>query len=317
MSSAGLAIERGAQVPAQGTRVTEGLSPWQLAWRRLRKDRLAIASAVVILIITAAAIAAPAFAVLTGHGPNQQFTTTGLTVQGLPKPPSGQFWLGTDDLGRDILVRIVYGARISLFAGVVASVLAVAFGTVVGMFAGYFGRVTDSVLSRGMDVVLSMPFLLFAIALVAIVGPGLWVSVAVIAFFSWASVGRVTRAQTLSIREKEYIEAGRSVGAGSLRIIFIDILPNVIAPVIVYTTLLIPASIAFMATLSFLGIGIVPPTADWGNMISESLQYYRVAWWFVLFPGFALLITTLAFNLLGDAVRDALDPTTERIFAQR
>jgi len=317
VSSAGLAIERGAQVPAQGTRVTEGLSPWQLAWRRLRKDRLAIASAVVILIITAAAIAAPAFAVLTGHGPNQQFTTTGLTVQGLPKPPSGQFWLGTDDLGRDILVRIVYGARISLFAGVVASVLAVAFGTVVGMFAGYFGRVTDSVLSRGMDVVLSMPFLLFAIALVAIVGPGLWVSVAVIAFFSWASVGRVTRAQTLSIREKEYIEAGRSVGAGSLRIIFIDILPNVIAPVIVYTTLLIPASIAFMATLSFLGIGIVPPTADWGNMISESLQYYRVAWWFVLFPGFALLITTLAFNLLGDAVRDALDPTTERIFAQR
>jgi peptide/nickel transport system permease protein len=238
-------------------------------------------------------------------------------VQGLPTPPSGKFWLGTDDLGRDVLVRIVYGARISLFAGVVASVLAVAFGTVVGMFAGYFGRLTDSVLSRSMDVVLSMPFLLFAIALVSIVGPGLWVSVAVIAFFSWASVGRVTRAQTLSIREKEYIEASRSVGAGSLRVIFIDILPNVIAPVIVYTTLLIPASIAFMATLSFLGIGIVPPTPDWGNMISESLQYYRVAWWFVMFPGLALLITTLAFNLLGDAVRDALDPTTERIFAQR
>jgi peptide/nickel transport system permease protein len=311
VSSTGLAVQRGAQAAARGARATEGLSPWQLAWRRLRKDRLAIASVVVILIITAAAVAAPAFAVLTHHGPNQQFTTTGLTVQGLPEPPSGRFWLGTDDLGRDILVRIVYGARISLFAGVVASVLAVAFGTVVGMFAGYFGRFTDSVLSRGMDVVLSMPFLLFAIALVAIVGPGLWVSVAVIAFFSWASVGRVTRAQTLSIREKEYIEAARSTGAGSLRVIFIDILPNVIAPVIVYTTLLIPASIAFMATLSFLGIGIVPPTPDWGNMISESLQYYRVAWWFVL------LITTLAFNLLGDAVRDALDPTTERIFAQR
>jgi peptide/nickel transport system permease protein len=317
VSSTGLAIQRGTHTAAQGARATEGLSPWQLAWRRLRKDRLAIASAVVILIITAAAIAAPAFAALTHHGPNQQFTTAGLTVQGLPKPPSGRFWLGTDDLGRDILVRIVYGARISLFAGVVASVIAVAFGTVVGMFAGYFGKFTDSVLSRGMDVVLSLPFLLFAIALVSIVGPGLWVSVAVIAFFSWASVGRVTRAQTLSIAEKEYIEAARSVGAGNIRVIFIDILPNVIAPVIVYTTLLIPASIAFMATLSFLGIGIVPPTPDWGNMISESLQYYRVAWWFVLFPGFALLITTLAFNLLGDAVRDALDPTTERIFAQR
>jgi peptide/nickel transport system permease protein len=317
VSSTGLTIQRGAQAGAQGARATEGLSPWQLAWRRLRKDRLAIASAVVILIIATAAVAAPGFAALTHHGPNQQFTTAGLTLQGLPKPPSGQFWLGTDDLGRDILVRIVYGARISLFAGVVASVLAVAFGTIVGMFAGYFGKFTDSVLSRSMDVVLSMPFLLFAIALVSIVGPGLWVSVAVIAFFSWASVGRVTRGQTLSIREKEYIEASRSVGAGSLRVIFIDILPNVIAPVIVYTTLLIPASIAFMATLSFLGIGIVPPTPDWGNMISESLQYYRVAWWFVLFPGFALLITTLAFNLLGDAVRDALDPSTERIFAQR
>ncbi len=317
MSSAGVAVKPERPAAPQGARATEGLSPWQLAWRRLRTDRLAIISAAVIVIIVVAAIAAPVFAALTHHGPNQQFTTQGLTVDGLPEPPSGRFWLGTDDLGRDVLVRIVYGARISLFAGVVASLLAVAFGTVVGMFAGYFGGATDSVLSRSMDVVLSMPFLLFAIALVALVGPGLWVSVAVIAFFSWASVGRVTRGQTLSIKEKEYIEAARSVGASGVRVIFVDVLPNVIAPVIVYTTLLIPASIAFMATLSFLGIGIVPPTADWGNMIAESLQYYRVAWWFVLFPGLALLITTLAFNLLGDAVRDALDPNTERIFAQR
>lgn len=317
MSSAGVAVTRERPAAPRGTRTTEGLSPWQLAWRRLRRDRVAIGSVVVIVIIIVAAIAAPAFAAITHHGPDQQFTTTGLTVDGLPTPPSGRFWLGTDDLGRDVLVRIVYGARISLFAGVVASLLSVAFGTVVGMFAGYFGGATDSVLSRTMDVVLSMPFLLFAIALVALVGPGLWISVAVISFFSWASVGRVTRGQTLSIREKEYIEAARSVGASSLRVIFIDILPNVIAPVIVYTTLLIPASIAFMATLSFLGIGIVPPTPDWGNMIAESLQYYRVAWWFVLFPGLALLITTLAFNMLGDAVRDALDPNTERIFAQR
>jgi peptide/nickel transport system permease protein len=317
VSTADLAVQPGREAAPGGTRPSAGLSPWQLAWRRLRTDRLAIASAVVILVIVAAAIAAPAFAALTQHGPDQQFTTAGLTAQGLPRPPGARFWLGTDDLGRDVLVRVVYGARISLLAGVVASVLAVAFGTVVGMFAGFFGGPTDSVLSRSMDVVLSLPFLLFAIALVAIVGPGLWVSVLVIAFFSWASVGRVTRGQTLSIREKEYIEAARSLGARSLRVIFIDILPNIIAPVIVYTTLLIPASIAFMATLSFLGVGIVPPTPDWGNMISESLQYYKVAWWFVLFPGLALLLTTLAFNLLGDAVRDALDPSTERIFAQR
>jgi peptide/nickel transport system permease protein len=317
VSSAGVAVQRERPAAPGGAQATEGRSPWQLAWRRLRTDRVAIISAVVIVVIAVAAIAAPVFAAITHHGPNEQFNTTGLTVDGLPRPPSGQFWFGTDDLGRDVLVRIVYGARISLFAGVVASLLSVAFGTVVGMFAGYFGGATDSVLSRTMDVVLSMPFLLFAIALVALVGPGLWISVSVIAFFSWASVGRVTRGQTLSIKEKEYIEAARSVGAGGLRVIFIDVLPNVIAPVIVYTTLLIPASIAFMATLSFLGIGIVPPTPDWGNMIAESLQYYRVAWWFVLFPGLALLITTLAFNMLGDAVRDALDPNAERIFAQR
>src|SRR5262249_24202004 len=144
-----------------------------------------------------------------------------------------------------------------------------------------------------------------------------WESVAVIAFFSWASGGRVTRAQTLSIREKEHIEASGSVGAGSLRAIFIIILAHENPPVIAHTTLLIPASLAFIAAFSFLGIGIRPRSPEWGNMISESLQYYRVAWWFVLFPGFALLIPTLAFNLLGDAVRDALDPTTERIFAQR
>jgi peptide/nickel transport system permease protein len=317
VSSAELALQSERPAPPGPARTTEGLSPWQLAWRRLRTDRVAIISGVVIVLIIVMAIVAPVFAAITHHGPNEQFTIAGLTVDGLPKPPSGQFWLGTDDLGRDVLVRIAYGARISLFAGVVASLVSVAFGTVVGMFAGYFGGATDSVLSRTMDVVLSMPFLLFAIALVALVGPGLWISVAVISFFSWASVGRVTRGQTLSIKEKEYIEAARSVGAGGLRVIFIDVLPNVIAPVIVYTTLLIPASIAFMATLSFLGIGIVPPTPDWGNMIAESLQYYRVAWWFVLFPGLALLITTLAFNLLGDAVRDALDPNTERIFAQR
>ena len=317
MSSAELALQSEHSSAPEAARTAEGLGPWQLAWRRLRTDRVAIISVVVIVLIIVMAIAAPVFAAITHHGPNEQFTIAGLTVDGLPKAPSGHFWLGTDDLGRDVLVRIAYGARISLFAGVVASVLSVAFGTVVGMFAGYFGGATDSVLSRTMDVVLSMPFLLFAIALVALVGPGLWISVAVISFFSWASVGRVTRGQTLSIKEKEYIEAARSVGAGGLRVIFIDVLPNVIAPVIVYTTLLIPASIAFMATLSFLGIGIVPPTPDWGNMIAESLQYYRVAWWFVLFPGLALLVTTLAFNLLGDAVRDALDPNAERIFAQR
>jgi len=254
------------------------------------------------------AICAPLVAAAVGHGPNTQYRTTGLSPEGIPVGPNHTFLLGTDELGRDVLVRIFYGARISLLAGVVASLLAVATGVVVGLIAGYFGRAVDTLLSRFMDVVLSLPYLVFAIALIAVVGPGLPVSIAVIAFFSFASVGRIVRGQVLSITQKEFIEAARSLGASDLRIMFVDILPNVLAPVIVYATLLIPASIVFEATLSFLGLGVVPPTASWGGMLSESIQYYQVAWWYVVFPGAALLITTLAFNLLGDSVRDAFDP---------
>jgi len=285
-----------------------GRSPWQLALARLRRDRVAVGSAVVIGLIVLMAICAPLVAAAVGHGPNTQYRTTGLSPEGIPVGPNHTFLLGTDELGRDVLVRIFYGARISLLAGVVASLLAVATGVVVGLIAGYFGRAVDTLLSRFMDVVLSLPYLVFAIALIAVVGPGLPVSIAVIAFFSFASVGRIVRGQVLSITQKEFIEAARSLGASDLRIMFVDILPNVLAPVIVYATLLIPASIVFEATLSFLGLGVVPPTASWGGMLSESIQYYQVAWWYVVFPGAALLITTLAFNLLGDSVRDAFDP---------
>ena len=291
-----------------GAKTIEGRSPWQLALARLRRDRVAVGSAVVIGLIVLMAICAPLVAAAVGHGPNTQYRTTGLSPEGIPVGPNHTFLLGTDELGRDVLVRIFYGARISLLAGVVASLLAVATGVVVGLIAGYFGRAVDTLLSRFMDVVLSLPYLVFAIALIAVVGPGLPVSIAVIAFFSFASVGRIVRGQVLSITQKEFIEAARSVGASDLRIMFVDILPNVLAPVIVYATLLIPASIVFEATLSFLGLGVVPPTASWGGMLSESIQYYQVAWWYVVFPGAALLITTLAFNLLGDSVRDAFDP---------
>jgi peptide/nickel transport system permease protein len=280
----------------------------------LRRDRVALICLIVIAIIVLVALAAPLVAYLTGHGPNEQFQTAGLTPDGLPRPPSSTFLFGTDDLGRDVLVRVVYGARISLLSGVLASSLAVALGVLVGLVGGYFGGIVDTVLARLMDVVLSFPFLLFAIALVSITGPGLWVSIFVIAFFSWASVGRVVRGQTLSLREREFVEAARSLGAGDIRIMFVDILPNLVAQVIVYLTLLIPSAVVFEATLSFLGLGVVPPAATWGNMLSESLGYYRVAWWFVLFPGAALLVTTLAFNLLGDSVRDAFDPRGDRLF---
>jgi peptide/nickel transport system permease protein len=294
--------------------IVEGRSPWQLAWARLRRDRVAIACAIVILLISLVAIFAPVIALIVGHGPNTQYLDTGLTPDGLPRGPTSTFLFGTDDLGRDVLVRIAYGAQISLLAGVVASVGAVFIGVVVGLAAGYFGGTVDSVLARTMDVVLSFPFLLFAIALVSIVGPSLQVAIAIIVFFSWAAVGRIVRGQTLSIKEKEYVEAAHSLGASDVRIMVIDIFPNLLAPVLVYLTLLIPAAIVFEATLSFLGLGVVPPTPSWGNMLAESLNYYRVAWWFLLLPGIALLITTLAFNLLGDSVRDALDPRGERLF---
>jgi ABC-type amino acid transport system permease subunit len=170
-----------------------------------------------------------------------------------------------------------------------------------------------TVLARLIDVVLSVPFLLVAIALVSVTGPSLTVTVLVIGFFSWASVARIVRGQVLSLREREFVEAARSLGASDTRIMFVDVLPNVLAPVIVYTTLLIPVVIVVQATLSFLGLGLAPPTPDWGGMISEAQAYYTTAWWFIIFPGAALLITTLAFNLFGDGVRDAFDPRTERL----
>ncbi|MGW7680429.1 ABC transporter permease [Kribbella sp. NPDC054772] len=293
-------------------RVIEGRSPFSLAMRRLRKDKVAMISLVVIVLIVLMAIFAPVFAAVTGHPPNEQYRDIGLTPDGLPRGPNGTFWLGTDDLGRDILVRIAYGARISLLVGVLATAITVAVGVVLGLAAGFLGGITDTLLARLIDVILCVPFLLVAVALVAITGPSLTVTVLVIGFFSWAAVARIVRGQVLTLREREFVEAARSLGASDRRIMFVDILPNVLAPVIVYTTLLIPVVIVVQATLSFLGLGLPPPTADWGGMISTSQNYYTTAWWFILFPGLALLITTLAFNLFGDGVRDAFDPRADR-----
>ena len=293
-------------------RAIEGRSPWALGWMRLRRDRVAMFCLGVIVLIVLVAVFAPLTAHLTGHPPNEQYRSTGLTPDGLPRGPSRAFLFGTDDLGRDILVRIAYGARISLLVGVAATALTVVVGVVVGLAAGYLGGAVDTVLTRLIDVVLSVPFLLVAIALVSVTGPSMTVTVLVIGFFSWASMARIVRGQVLSLREREFVEAARSLGAGDARIMFVDVLPNVLAPVIVYTTLLIPVVIVVQATLSFLGLGLAPPTADWGGMISEAQAYYTTAWWFIVFPGAALLVTTLAFNLFGDGVRDAFDPRRDR-----
>ena len=295
----------------------EGRTPLQLAWARLRRDKVSLACIVVIALLILIAIFAGPLSSLVGHPPNEQYREEGLQPNGLPVAPGGFFILGGDNLGRDILVRIMYGARVSLLVGLVATALAVTIGVIIGTMAGYFGGKVDTFLSRTMDVFLSFPFLLFAISLVSVFDPSVKISIFVIAFFVWANVARIVRGQVLSIREKEYVEAARSLGASDLRIMSKDVLPNLIAPIIVYATLLIPTSIVFEATLSFLGLGVPIPTPTWGNMIAESQATYLQAPWFLFFPSLALFITTLAFNLLGDGLRDALDPRAARVLARK
>jgi len=307
-----------AAVESAPEQAVEGRSQWQLTWRRLRGDKVAVASMIVILVMIALAILAPAIAALVHHPPNMAYPNTGENAVGNPVGPgTNGFWLGTDDTGRDLMVRIFYGARISLFVGLVTTAIGTVAGVTVGMIAGYFGGLVDAVLARFTDAVLAFPYVVLALALVVVFGSKLSVIIGIIAFFAWAAIARIVRGQTLSLKEKEYIEAARSLGAGPFRIMFIDILPNLLAPVLVLATLYIPAAVVFEATLSFLGLGIQPPTASWGNILAEAQSFYQVAWWYTVFPALALLITTLAFNLLGDGIRDAMDPTTERLLAAR
>lgn len=294
-------------------------SPFELTMRRLVRDRASMAALVFILLLVVFAASAPLIESAVGHSPIEQYRSTGLSEMGLPVAPNNEFVLGTDHLGRDVLVRLAYGARVSLLVGVLASLTAAFIGLTVGMIAGYVGGATDMVLSRLIDLVMSVPFLLCALALVSVFGPSLGLSVGVIVFFSWATMGRVIRAEVSSLRRREFVEASRSLGAGPVSIMIRDILPNLSVPIIVYTTMMIPSSIVFEATLSFLGLGIVPPTPSWGGMLADAAtnSIYLVAWWLVIFPGTALLLTTLAFNILGDGLRDALDPRARPIRMSR
>ncbi|WP_321447844.1 ABC transporter permease [uncultured Cohaesibacter sp.] len=286
-----------------------------LTMRRILKDPALLTAVVFIVILSLFAIFAPLVVYWTGHDPNAQFRETGMSPFGLPVGPNGEFLLGADQLGRDVLVRLAYGARISLAVGVLAAFASAVIGITIGMISGFFGGWVDVVLGRVMDLVMSVPFLLCALALVSVFGPSLTLSIGVIVFFSWTTMGRVIRAETASLTKREFIEASRSLGASPLSILLRDILPNLSVPIIVYTTMMIPSSIVFEATLSFLGLGITPPTASWGGMLADAgaNSVYLVAWWLVVFPGLALLMSTLAFNILGDGLRDALDPKGRRI----
>jgi peptide/nickel transport system permease protein len=303
----------------------EGKSPRRLFWERFRRDKAAIGSLVFLGVLFLLAIFAGVIADrVIHHGKNELFQAQMLDDFGLPKGPNGDFWFGADQSGRDIFVRVLYGARTSLLVALVGTGIAVVIGSVVGIVGGYFRGYVDTATSRIVDIILAMPLLLFAIGIAAacgttkegclggVVQPGQRLVIFIIALFSWPYIARIIRGNVLSIREKEFVEAARSLGAGNVRIMFREILPNLIAPIIIYTTLLIPSNILFEAALSFLGLGVPPSTPSWGQMLSDASAIFEVAWWFMIFPGLFLVATVLAFNLLGDGLRDALDPRSGR-----
>ena len=297
-------------------------SPTALFWRRFRSDRVAIASAAFIVLLILIAIFAPLIVKLLGlPGPSVQ--NPNLTdAFGTPLGPSGAHPFGVDGLGEDVMSRVIYGSRVSLIVGILGTGLATLLGVTLGLFAGYYRGWTDTLLSRIADVVLSFPILLLGIGVAAacavngclsgIIQPGVQVIVVIIVISGWTYIFRITRGQVLSLREKEFVEAARSLGASNRRIMFREILPNLVAPIIVYASLLIPTNILFEAALSFLGVGVKPPTASWGQMIADATPTFQTVWWYMLFPGIALLLTVLAFNLVGDGLQDALNPKADR-----
>jgi peptide/nickel transport system permease protein len=274
-------------------------------WNRFRRDRLAVYSLGVIVLFVAAAILAK---LLAPYDPSAQFFD-GLTPEGSPLPPSARFWFGTDTNGRDQFSRLLYGAQTSLLIGIVANGIAVFIGTGLGLVAGYMRGLVGAVIMRFTDLMMAFPPLLLAIALAAILKPGLNIVILVIALVNWVQIARVIYAETVALSEREYIEAARAMGAGTWRIIPRHLLPHLVPTVIVYATLGIATTVLLESTLSFLGRGVQPPTPAWGMMIFESQSYFLNAPWLVFIPGAAILILALSFNLVGDGLRDALDPT--------
>lgn len=359
----------------------EGKTPWQLFWGRFKQDKVALAGVAVIVLLILLGVFAPFISnTLIGRGPNDtSLSREMLDDFGLPTGPNSTYWFGADKAGRDLTVRVIYGARTSLQVALFATGFSVAIGVIMGIVSGFFGGVVDSVISRSIDIILSLPLLLFAIGIAAtcsataegctVIGnvgmPGLGVAnlivlgvlaliaaagwaltrkffypalsgalllgwillsllspfhvrqglglvIFIISVFSWPYIARIVRGNTLTIREKEFVEAARSLGAGNLRIMFKEVLPNLVAPIIIYSTLIIPANIIFEASLSFLGVGVPQSIPSWGRMLADSARILQVAPWLMLFPVAFLILTTLAFNLVGDGLRDALDPRTGR-----
>ena len=283
-------------------------SLWHDAWVRLKQDRAAIAGAVIIILLVSAAIFAP---LLAPYDPAIGYME-GLSDYGEPMPVSQQFLLGTDHLGRDVLSRLIWGSRISLFIGIASNLLAISIAIPIGATAAFVGGWIDTVLMRFTDIVMSFPMLLLAIALAAVLEPGLGTVVVVISFIYWSYLARIVYSKVKAVKAMEFVTSARAVGASSFRILVRHILPHLMSEVLVYATLGIAQTVLTEASMSYLGVGVRPPTASWGGMISEGQNYFRTAPWLMLYPGLAIIITVLAFNLLGDGLRDALDPRSRR-----
>jgi len=279
-------------------------SVWRRMWDSLKRDKVALVGAMIVLAFVLVSAFAP---LLAPFDPNNQFND-GLTAMGAPLPPGHPYLLGTDDLGRDLLSRLIYGARVSLIIGVVANGLAMIIGVAIGAIAAYAGGWIDMVLMRFTDTMMAFPVLLFAIALIAITSPSLQNIILVIAILYWTTTARIIHGMVLSLKEREFVEAARALGATGPRILWLYIMPHLLSVIIVYTTLGVATTVLVEASLSFVGIGVPLPTPTWGNMINEAQNYYHSDPWMMVFPGVSIMATVLGFNLLGDWLRDTLDP---------
>jgi peptide/nickel transport system permease protein len=291
----------------------EARTPRQLFWRRFKQDKIAIFGGVMVIFMILVALSAGLVESATGHPFDEQYRDR-INAFGTPLGPTNEFVFGNDDLGRDVLVRVMYGARVSLTIAIIATGIEIALGVLMGLIAGFMRGWIDTIISRVIDLILSIPFLLLGISLSVTLGGGETLIILIIAFFGWPYIARIVRGQTLSLREAQFVEAAYSIGAPTRWIMFREILPNLIAPILIYGTLIIPINIVAEAALSYLGVGVTPPTAAWGQMLAAATKYVAngAAWWFMVYPGIALFITVLGFNLLGDGLRDALDPKTGR-----
>jgi peptide/nickel transport system permease protein len=309
--TAGVDVVDVPQRVGPGEPVVHARSPWQIAWRRLKRDRVAIAGFIFIILLILMALAAPLFASMTGHAVDENDVRNGLDDRNVPVGAfTNGYWLGADQLGRDLLVRAAYGARTSLVIGFTATFVAITVGLLAGIAAGFFGRWVDNGISRLIDIMAAFPFLLFAICMSVVLGASYATVIFTISFFSWYYPARIFRGEVLAIREREFIDAARMVGASNWRIMRRHILPHLMGPVIVYSTLAVAAAISFEAALSFLSFGLPADVPSWGRMIADAASNgrYILAPWMMIVPGTLLFLTVLSFNLLGDGLRDAFDP---------